>query len=366
MSLNYASRCLRGGLLLIPAITTGLLSSFLISGCSKPAAAPTGPSFSDDDIIATVNGVAITKDQMYGEMEQYVPAQIQGFPQNPILGYPAGRVALQKLIEDQLEVQLATVNGVPVTTDEVTARYNDVKMVKESQITRSFEDILADQGLTPQEFDDGTITPNVAQYNLVSKGVTVSSQEIMAYYNTHLSAYTEPDRVHIERIILPDEATAEKAYQDASKTNTLDDVMGQNIAPPLSGGDDAADIAQWFDIDSPPTALKAALAPCATAQPETVLPPVAVQKQWWLVKLVDRQPKQVLPFSEVQHIVQWNLTMMKAGAAGGAQRFQGQMQDMTQQAVINVKPQQYDSLVKELKNPPLTSPMQSAPQQPSH
>ena len=71
--------------------------------------------------------------------------------------------------------------------------------------------------------------------------------------------------------------------------------------------------------------------------------------------VVDRKSKDVMPFDKVKHIVQWNVVTAKASAAGNFQKMESQMQDITQQAVINVIPPQYISLVRQLKNPPLFS-----------
>ncbi len=327
-----------------------------MNGCSKPSSeTDDSANTPDSNVVATVNGVIIDRDEMYQEMEQYVPAQLQGFPQNPLLGVSAGRVALQHLITDELAQQLAKDSGVPVTDDEVQSRYDDVKMVKESESTKGFEDLLNGQGMSVEQFKEESIKPDVAQYNIVGKGIAVPDQNLLQYYSAHLNEYTEPARIHIERIVLPDEASAQQAYQIASKSSSLDSVISENVAPPLTGGDNAADIAQWLDLDQTSTPLKAVLKAAENAPAGSVLPPINVQNQWWLVMVVDRKSKDVMPFDKVKHIVQWNVVTAKASAAGNFQKMESQMQDITQQAVINVIPPQYISLVRQLKNPPLFS-----------
>jgi hypothetical protein len=334
----------------------------VMSGCGMSQEnAPPQPAATDNDVVATVNGVTITRGAMYSEMEQYVPAQVQDFPRNQTLTYPTGRVALQHLITNELMVQLARLNQVPVTQQDITDRYNDVKMVREAQSTNTFEDTLADEGLTPQQFDYGTISPDVAQYNLLSKGVSVTESELQSYYNSHINEYTIPTRVHIERIVLSTQAAAEQAYQLAVSAHSLDPVMQQNIAVPLAGGADNADIAQWINIDTPPPLLSPLASLAANAEPGAILKPFRVQNQWWVARVVDLKTRSALPYFLVSHIVKWNVETTKAEELGNVQRVQQEMQEMTQQAIITVKQVQYLSLVKQLKNPAAPTPIAEAP-----
>jgi len=333
-------------------LVVGIISTVMLQGCGSKSSDGEGAAPDvQDNVVATVNGTPIDRDQMYSAMEQYIPAQLPDFPHNQLLAATAGRVALRRLIEDDLTIQLAKINQVPVTDAEVQSRYNDLKMVKEAQSTRSFEDLLADEGMTEDEFKEQDIKPQVAEFNLFSDGLMASNAELLANYNQHVGDYTEPDRVHIERIVLPNEASAQQAYETASKTNSLDDVLEDNIAQPLSGGENTADIAQWLPTGQGAAGYAAVTLAAANAQVGTVIKPVLVEGQWWLVKVDDHRPKEVIPFDQVKNIVDWNVLTAKASAAGSLQKFQNAMEDMTQQAVITVKAPQYISLVKQLKSP---------------
>jgi parvulin-like peptidyl-prolyl isomerase len=347
-------------------LTLAALPIAIFAGCGKPTSSPQPPQGAmDESVVATVNDVPIGRDQMYTEMEQFVPAQLEDFPRNPYLAVPAGRFALQHLITNELAVQLAQSQQVTVTDQQVTDRYNDVKMVQNALKTKDFDDVLTDQGMTVQQYKDISVKPDVAQFNVLTKGMKPNNQELLDSYNAHIADYTEPARVHLERIVLDDEATAQQAYQTASKTNSLDDVLSLNRSQPLSGGADDADIAQWIPVNSDP-ALAPVMSMAETAQPGTVLKPVQVAGRWWLVKLVDRKDKEVLSYTEVKHIVFWNLMMNKANAAGNVQKVQSLMQELTQSAVINVRAPQYASLVKQLKSPSYSSTARITSSQPSN
>jgi|GEM_PF-5166423 parvulin-like peptidyl-prolyl isomerase len=329
-----------------------ILPAVLLSGCGKPSIGTETPSGTlDAAVVATVNNVPISRDDMYTEMEQYVPSQLQDFPRNPFLGVTAGRFALQHLITDELAIQLAKSQQVPATPQQIDDRYNDIKMVQNVHQTRDFDEVLTDQGLTVQQYKTESVEPDVAQFNVLVKGVSATDQELLASYQSNLPDYTEQSRIHIERIVLDDEASADQAYQTASKTNSLDDVLSLNRATPLSGGADDADIAQWIPLEHSDPVLAPIISAASTAQAGTVLKPIKLAGKWWLVKLVDRKAKDVIPFQEVRHIVMWNVLMNKARAAGNIEKVQSAMKDLTEQAVINVRAPQYASLVKQLKDP---------------
>ena len=65
-----------------------------LAGCQQKADTGNGPdaapvastNMRGDDAIATVNGQNITSGQFYDALQHYIPAQVSGFPQNPIPG----------------------------------------------------------------------------------------------------------------------------------------------------------------------------------------------------------------------------------------------------------------------------------------
>jgi hypothetical protein len=168
--------------------------ALLVPGCGQTTGTASGggaaSSGSGDDVIAVVNKDPITKSDVYDQLQRYIPARLQGYPNNPALNEPAGRYVLQALITNKLILQTASDQKVPVTPEEIDARYNDQKMVREAQGTQSFEQFLADQGYTADAYKQSVVVPEIAQYNLLTHGVTSTPQELQAYYNSHLTQFS--------------------------------------------------------------------------------------------------------------------------------------------------------------------------------
>ena len=309
---------------------------------------PTASGGSGDAVIATVNQDPILESEVYDQLQRFIPSRLQGYPNNPALNEPAGRYVLQSLITNKIIVQAAKAQNAPVTADEVDARYNDLKMVRESQSTQTFEQALTAEGFTVDSFKQSTIVPEIAQYNLLTHGVTGTAQEFQAYYNSHQADYTEPPRAHLERVEFPSQAAAAQAYVTASKAKSLAGIIPANLPTP-PGADSPADIPQWIGLDAAPAPLKPVVAQVAKSAPGTILAPTQVQGQWWVTRVVDVKPKTVLKYDQLKHIIEWTVLSRKAQTAGGMTATQAIVQKAQQNAQIQINPPQYQSLVPQIK-----------------
>ena len=304
-----------------------------------------------DDVIATVNNDPITAGQLFDQLQHFIPSQISGYPQNPVLGQAAGRTALQNLIVNTLAVQLARDNGVPVTPAELEDFYRDNVLLASAQQTTPFDTYLARQGYSLDQYKLEVLAPQVAQMNLLSKTTTVTPQELQDSYNAHAAVYTMPERVHLHRIATADKATAQTVYAGLESGKSMSDFAAQNIAADGAGGnpDDNTDIAQWLNVDQPVTALGVSGSMLKTAKVGDILPPTQVQGQWWVIQVAERRHKELIPFAQVQDLVRINLVRQKAGQ-NAVSAFQGSLLNAMQHAEIVIKPPQYQSIAIQLRN----------------
>jgi parvulin-like peptidyl-prolyl isomerase len=327
------------------------LSALILVGCrSNPASdgsvAPSGAG----QTVAIVNRDSITTNQMYDSMQHFVPTQVPK-NQEQLLSQPTGRTALQMLIQNCLLVQLASNQSVPVTPQEVDARYNDVAMVQEATSTQRFEKVLSLEGYTPQSFKEELITPEVARFNLETKSLSASDSELNAFYTSNKSIFTLPERAHIQRIVLGDEATAHAAFQAASHQSGFGVYAAQNLAPPEPGADGPGDMPLWVDLTRAPQGLEAVFDMIGAAKPGDALRPVQVQGGWWVVRVLEKQPTRVLSYSAIGHMVRWDCLSNKAHQENTEQRLQRDLHDMAQTAQISIMPVQYQDLAAEFKAP---------------
>ncbi len=337
-------------------------SAVLTAGCqSKTSSTDTTTADSSTtsvigtDTIATVNGEPITVQQFYNTMQRWVPARANGFPQNPVLSQPAGRTALQSLIENTVMVQTAKQLGVPVLQTEIDTMYADNKMLQEAQTSTPFETTLTQEGYSKDEYEHDVLMPQAAQLNLLTRTITVTPSELQANYTANKKNYTVPNRVHVHRVTAPTKTAADAIYQGLKSGKPI----SQYASPADGSGNpgDPTDVPQWIDVDNPNPVLGTAGADLKTATVGQVLAPTQVQGQWWVMQVVDRKQSEVLPFDQVQDIVKLNILRQKIGPNAGAQ-FSALMSGALQSSEIKIKPPEYQSLVAQLKTPP-------EPQQPA-
>ncbi len=323
------------------------------------------------DAVATVNSEPITVSQFYSTLQHYVPASVPGFPQNPALNAPAGRVALQELIISSLTLQLAKQNGVPVTQDELNTSFNDNKMLSDSHSTMPYQQIVQREGYTLNEYKQYVLAPDVATTNLLSKMVAVTPQELQATYKANLkTSYTISAAVHVRRVVCANKAQAQTVYNSVKSGQPMSRFASLNVgAPPPPSAGDPTDFPQWVNVDHLAPSLAPLSAPLKTAKSGQLLAPILVQGQWWVLQVIEARPQQELPFNDVQDLVRLNLVRQKAGPNASAQIQNLLLQDM-QRADIKINPPQYRDLGIQIHDYSMLStrmsaPGRSAPQQPS-
>lgn len=177
----------------------------------------------DADNVATVNGTPISSSAYYHRMEflsdmgtlvgkQYVEAT-------------PGLMTLDRLITEQLLLQLAAKDGVTPTKDQVDQMERDAlsadPMVEKDwiQTGRPLAELLE------------TYKLQAARFNILTRGIIVTDQEVKDQYNGHLDQYTIPKRVHLKVIIL---SSADKEAQ---------------VDAALQSGKSFEDVAQSFSED---------------------------------------------------------------------------------------------------------------------
>jgi foldase protein PrsA len=145
--------------------------------------------------LATVGGEKITKDEFYKRLENM-----------PVGGQPAGIVVLNQMVEEHLWLQLAKKENVSPTDAQVNDRLEEAKKQP------NFKAVLTQSGMTLDEYKQG-LKVQQAQYNVVTKGQTVSDADVKKFYDINKAkVYTTPERVKIGAII----CKTKKAIDNAS------------------------------------------------------------------------------------------------------------------------------------------------------
>jgi parvulin-like peptidyl-prolyl isomerase len=119
----------------VAALAIGASVLLLAGGCGKKAPAPQG------QVVADVNGQAITKQQIYDFLETSD-------------GGDAARRALDALILRQLIRQDAAKKGIKVSTQEIAGRINAMKDYVLASTGKDFDTWLRDTGETMADLED--------------------------------------------------------------------------------------------------------------------------------------------------------------------------------------------------------------------
>lgn len=164
-----------------------------------------------EEVVATVNGVEITKQQYY---EAMVDA--------------GGRQTLEYLIENQLVRQEAEEAGISVTAAEVEEELAAIKASFGSDAM--FEQALAQYGMNEENFKKD-LELQVVVRKLLEPNVTVTDEDVAAYYDTNKSFYAEEEQVRASHILVETEEEA------------------RELVDKIKGGEDFAELAAQHSLD---------------------------------------------------------------------------------------------------------------------
>jgi len=165
----------------------------------------------ENTVVATVNGVAITKDKLYNELVTVGGAQ-----------------TLDKLITEVLVDQAATKGNITVTDGDLTKEINKLK--KNFSTEAEFNAALTQSGMTLQNLKN-EMNMQVKISKLVGPQVKVTTADIKKYFVENPGEYDTEEEVRASHILV---ATKEEA---------------KSILKELQGGADFATLAASKSLD---------------------------------------------------------------------------------------------------------------------
>ncbi len=359
-----------------------VLSALALAGCSHPAAtdasgggqtltmpgAPTGAVATVTTPKGTV--LSLSQPEFYAQLQNYVPNSLPS-PSSPQGGYaPAGqetgRIVMQQQVTNLMLVGLAADQGVGPTADEINSQYDSIKALQEAQNVKPFDQAITDAGLTTDMIKNLQIKPQLASVKLATKGASVTDADVQAYYDAHKSkpvsqgGFTVPGRVHIKKIALATLLEAQAVAQAIKGGQTFESQVPKSLDKSSADGE----FPQWVPTDPAPPQLASVIKPIQATPAGQVSPPVAVPGQngptYWLMQVVEKKDKQVLPLDQVKSLIHNQLLQQKAAADPSAQdALKQQFHDFTSQVKVSIAGAQYASLVQSLTHPAPLAP--SAP-----
>ncbi|MFC5702745.1 peptidylprolyl isomerase [Cohnella faecalis] len=162
-------------------------------------------------VVGSVNGVSITKNQLYDAMAA-----------------TAGEQTLNNLIQEELVKQEAQKKGIVISDKEVEAEIAKIK--KRFPSESDFEAALQQSGLTLEDLKK-QLSMQLRIFKLLEPRVKVTDEEVKQYFEANKASFDQPEEVRASHILVSTKAEA-------------DEIMKQ-----LKAGADFAKLAKEKSID---------------------------------------------------------------------------------------------------------------------
>lgn len=232
------------------------------------------------NVVAAVNGVPITKDQLFARLLT-----------------AAGQPVVHKMVEENLQLQFAEHQHLPPTKDQVEARYKS--MSRDPQFLSN----LTASGMSLDDFKQ-SLRVRLAQANVLTDGITVSDAEVRKFYtdqsdpkNSQAQFY-KPATMTFRVIATASSNAAQKALAELN-TNTPFELVASaySVDPSRNAGGLLAPLPQGRSPLSQAPALETALYNLKVGQ---LYGPVNFNKGWWIFRCEDKSTGHALPFDSIK------------------------------------------------------------------
>jgi len=251
------------------------------------------PAFSETDVLAVVNGEAVTKGQVY----EYMWSQV-------------GPQSVEELITRRLVQQEAGRRGVSVSEDQVDARV--AELAEQYGGRETLELLLNSSGMSLEVLREN-LRLNLLIEALLAPEIDISEEDLHAYYDENPQQFVEPEQVQARHILVEDRETAEDLirqleegadFADLAREHSTDTVSAEN------GGD-----LGWFTRGRMVEPFEEA---AFGAEPGAVVGPVETQFGFHVIEVLDKKAERTIPFEEAREQIRETLFQQEIQARVGS------------------------------------------------
>ena len=231
-------------------------------------------------IVAAVNGVQITKDQVFSRLLS-----------------AAGQPVVHKMVEEELQLQYAAKQGLPPTDAQVETRYEAIR--KDPR----FLPALAASGMSLDDYKH-SLRVKLALANVLTHGVTVSDADVRKFYNVQSdpnnpqAQFYKPASITLRVIATANEKAAKAALADLNSNTPFELAAAEySIDPSKNAGGLLAPLQYKRSPLSQNQALENTLFGLKVGQ---LYGPVNFNKGWWIFRCEDKSLGQAMPFDSIK------------------------------------------------------------------
>ncbi len=309
-----------------------LCLTLLLVGCKGGAGGGGG------DIVATVNGESVSKDEYIAHLERKVQVLVNSSkgPVQANVAQPLNFQALNDMVNQKLLLQLAKQENVLPTDADVA---NELKY----QISKrpDFVIALTGQGMSVTEIK-GELLISWARHNLLSKGIKISDAQVDAFIKDNPKEFENHAQVSLTWVVVKDAATKAKVDSDLKTGQTFGIVARQYTVDP--GGETY----QSTEYDKFPPRMKTEVDKLAEGGTSGWLEDGGSSVKIHVEKKTPASPLEIKPWMKEE--VKRSLAEQKGSAAIDIDK---RLLNSRKSAVINITKvglkEKFDALTKSLK-----------------
>jgi len=195
-----------------------LLTASLLNGCGGG---------NRQNMVAKVGDTPIDREMYIRRLELMpTPVQIGG---NQATTAPAGYTTLVQMIREQVLLDMAKEEGVLPTDQQVEERVQR-NMKNNPQIKQA----IAEQRLTLDDYRQ-QVRVVLAEFNLRTKGVTVTEQEVKKIYDENKRAFYRPASARVRGILVQNPEVRKQIDDDLKRGFNFQSIVNKYAQNPVAG-----------------------------------------------------------------------------------------------------------------------------------
>ncbi len=277
---------------------TGLIAVLMLPACR-----------SGEPSVATINDKQIPREEYYRRLE-IVNLPVQIAP-NQFVTIPAGYAVLLAMIREQVLLQMAREKGVMPTDKQVEERVE-----RDFKNNPQIKQAITEQKIMTLDEYRQQVRVNLAYFNLITRGVTVTEQEVREYYEQRKRDFYRPASVRVRYVAVGNPLIRKQIDDDLKRGFSFQSIVqkyAQNPAANTQAGE--GEIAIEGPIQAQNQAQMA-----LQQQTRRVLQNAKVgQVTDWIelgntairYEIITRLPGRQLPFEEVKETIREQLLWQK-------------------------------------------------------